>query len=397
MTTIGVYQPGSSKFYLRDTNSAGVADNAFVYGPAGSGWIPLSGDWNGDGVQTPGLYNSSTATFYLRNSNDAGAAELKFVYGPTGGGWIPIVGDWDNDGDETIGLFNPITSKFYLRNTNDAGPANLAFVYGPTGANWTPIIGDWNGDGEDTIGLYSATTSKFYLRNTNAAGVADISFVYGPESTGWTPLAGDWNADGLTTIGLYRLDTSTFYLRNSNTPGPADSTFVFGGAGNTWMPLVGTWTSSSGLIAAQGVAATNDSAGVLAQADLRPIIDEAIARWADAGLDEATLARLARADFAIADLPGAYLGKTVGDQIFLDIDAAGHGWFVDPTPSVNEEFTVPQNPAKRLAIDPDVLDRIDLLSVVEHELGHVAGFGDLDAVADSLMSDRLSTGIRWLP
>ena len=34
------------------------------------------------------------------------------------------------------------------------------------------------------------------------------------------------------------------------------------------------------------------------------------------------------------------------------------------------------------------------LTVVEHELGHIAGLGDLDASVNDLMSGQLSTGIR---
>ncbi len=40
------------------------------------------------------------------------------------------------------------------------------------------------------------------------------------------------------------------------------------------------------------------------------------------------------------------------------------------------------------------MDRIDLLSVIEHELGHIGGLDDLDSTLDSVMSAKLPTGIR---
>ena len=46
------------------------------------------------------------------------------------------------------------------------------------------------------------------------------------------------------------------------------------------------------------------------------------------------------------------------------------------------------------AVDSRALDRMDLLTVVEHELGHVAGLGDLDSSLYDLMSSSLSKGIR---
>ena len=241
--TIGLYNPATRTFFLRNSNSSGVADLSFPYGPAGAGWIPLVGHWPGPGVTTVGLYNPATGTFYLRNSNSGGVADLTFSYGPAGAGWIPLVGDWTGQGKVTVGLYDPLTSTFYLRNSNTSGVADLTFGYGPTGAGWTPLVGDWTGQGKVTVGLYDPLTSTFYLRNSNTSGVADLTFGYGPTGAGWIPLVGDWTALGITTVGLYNPATSTFYLRNSNSSGVADLTFSYGPAGASppWRSLAGVW------------------------------------------------------------------------------------------------------------------------------------------------------------
>jgi chitodextrinase len=102
--TAGVYAPSSGGFFLRNSNTAGIADVSFAYGPGGPGWVPLVGDWNRDGTATAGLYNPTTGTFFLKNSNGAGPADITFDYGPGGLGWIPMAGDWDGDGIDTVGL-----------------------------------------------------------------------------------------------------------------------------------------------------------------------------------------------------------------------------------------------------------------------------------------------------
>ena len=62
---------------------------------------------------------------------------MTFAYGAAGAGWMPIAGDWNGDGKDTIGLYDPTTSMFYLRNTtslqgpNDMGYADVAFTYRP--------------------------------------------------------------------------------------------------------------------------------------------------------------------------------------------------------------------------------------------------------------------------
>ncbi|MCC8994427.1 MAG: hypothetical protein LM550_12230, partial [Candidatus Contendobacter sp.] len=78
-------------------------------------------------------------------SNSAGASNITFSYGPANQGWLPLVGDWDGNGTQTIGLYNPATARFYLRNSNSKGAADLTFFYGPANAGWKPLIGDWNG------------------------------------------------------------------------------------------------------------------------------------------------------------------------------------------------------------------------------------------------------------
>jgi predicted Zn-dependent protease len=132
----------------------------------------------------------------------------------------------------------------------------------------------------------------------------------------------------------------------------------------------------------------------LTQAELQPIVSEAIARWTNAGLDATAVAKLTQAQFVISDLPGSYLGEADGDVIYIDGNAAGHGWFVDPTPAVDAEFTASSSATQLQAVSPRAIDRMDLLTVVEHELGHELGLSDLASSVGDLMSRTLSVGVR---
>jgi hypothetical protein len=116
-TTVGAYVPSSSAFFLRNNNSPGPADLAFRYGPAGAGWVPLAGDWDGDGTDTPGLYAPASSSFFLTNTSAPGPADLVYSFGPAGTGWTPLAGDWDGDGRDTVGLYVPATAISCVRNT----------------------------------------------------------------------------------------------------------------------------------------------------------------------------------------------------------------------------------------------------------------------------------------
>ena len=53
---------------------------------------------------------------------------------------------------------------------------------------------------------------------------------------------------------------------------------------------------------------------------------EAIAHWVAAGIDAQRAVRLESVEFRIADLPGRYLGLAAAGTVWVDQDAAGHGW-----------------------------------------------------------------------
>jgi hypothetical protein len=239
--TIALFRPAGSTFYLRNSNTTGPADLVFQYGTTNSGWVPLAGDWNGDGIVTSGLFDRTTSTFHLRNSNTAGVDNIVFKFGSSGTTWTPLAGDWDGNRTTTVGFYRPETGQFFLRNHNSPGIAEVSFNFGPANAGWLPIVGDWNGDGRQTVALFRPSTSTFYLRNSNTSGIADLTFNFGPANAGWLPIAGDWNGDLIFGVGLYRPATSTFYLRNLLTSGIADLTFNYGPAGAGWKPLVGQW------------------------------------------------------------------------------------------------------------------------------------------------------------
>jgi hypothetical protein len=61
--------------------------------------------------------------------------------------------------------------------------------------------------------------------------------------------------------------------------------------------------------------------------------------------------------------------------ILLSPDAAGRGWFLDPTPSQDEEFVPTRDHDEELLAAPDgpAAGRVDLLTVLTHEMGHVLG------------------------
>ncbi len=133
----------------------------------------------------------------------------------------------------------------------------------------------------------------------------------------------------------------------------------------------------------------------LSASQIEPLLQNARSQWLASGLvDPADAAILDPATVVIRDLPGLELGRYQNGTLTLDSNAAGHGWFVDPTPLDHGEFVQPDG-ARLRAIDASSAAhaRIDLSSVLLHELGH--GFG-LEHGDDGVMRATLATGTRLL-
>ncbi|MEM0924695.1 MAG: S8 family serine peptidase [Planctomycetota bacterium] len=244
--SVGFYNPGRSQFELRQHLAAGSEVDMIANGSFPSSWLPLVGDWDGNGTETVGLYDPSSSVFHLSNSTQSSGADVRFQFGPGGfAGWTPLAGDWNGDGIDTIGFYQPDLSLFHLKDSFTPGASDQYFGFGPSGnAGWTPMVGDWNGDGVDTVGFYEPGQSLFHLKDSFTPGRSDQYFGFGPAYGGWTPLGGDWNGDGIDTIGLYDRSAGMFHLKDSFTPGASDHYVAWSSSDARAMPIIGRWGDS---------------------------------------------------------------------------------------------------------------------------------------------------------
>jgi hypothetical protein len=198
---------------------------------AASGPILVTGDWNGDGRETPGRFRDGR--WELSNSL-TGAIHVTFDYGRSGD--LPVVGDWNGNGRDTVGIVRD--GQWLLRNSLSGGTADVTFHYGRVTRGDVPIVGDWNGNGRDTAGIIR--DGEWHLRNSLSGGPSDVSFVYGRLTRGDVPLVGDWNGNGRDTVGIIR--DGEWHLRNTHTAGPAHLRADYGRVSRGDIPVTGDWT-----------------------------------------------------------------------------------------------------------------------------------------------------------
>jgi hypothetical protein len=115
----------------------------------------------------------------------------------------------------------------------------------------------------------------------------------------------------------------------------------------------------------------SESASTLTQAELDSATVTAMSGWIDiVGDGDPRLAGFSDVRIQVGDLAGDALGYAEGRSIWIDSDAAGHGWSSHG-------------------------GAMDLATVVSHELGHLLGFRDNDA-DHAVMDGDLDPGVRYL-
>ena len=200
-----------------------------------------------------------------------------------------------------------------------------------------------------------------------------------------TRSTGSWGSAGFLPGQLITISGQKFNDLNGN--GRWDAGDLWAKLGHDGdRPVTGDWNFPAPPLRA---ASSGSGAADVTAAELQSTVDAALARLSQAGLDSGTLARLGATQFALGNLPSGTLGLAflAGNRVVIDADAAGHGWFVDGTPDDDAEFL-----GGLAASGSPAAGRMDLLSAVLHELGHVAG---LDHGAGA-MAETLAPGARSL-
>jgi CSLREA domain-containing protein len=222
--TVGIYKNGVWHFW--QTTQASQPLIAFSFGPQESGWTPVIGDWDGDGVDGIGVYKNGL--WLLRGTSGSGSVDLALPFGPAEPGWQPIVGDWNGDGVDGIGVYK--NGVWLLRQTPTQGQPDITFNFGPAEPGWKAIAGDWDGGGTATIGLFK---DGLWLLSNRLPAAADVPpFAFG--QTGWIPVVGDWDQDSRETAGLYK--DGMWHLRNVHSGGAPDAVLGLS-IGSGWQPV----------------------------------------------------------------------------------------------------------------------------------------------------------------
>jgi uncharacterized repeat protein (TIGR01451 family) len=314
---------------------------------------------------------------------------------------------FDNSGDSTAGFWffkNPISENPNVT-TNGGHPfvgthsdGDILLVSDFTVGGSTSTIRVFRWTGNDSTGSLVALNSGNPINGSTFAVVNSaaipVPWAYTNKSKQTQPAAGEFLEEGINLSGLGLQGCFSSFLaetRSSQSPTATLSDFTLGSFNTCMETLPNTATvradnnppvtSNQVIITIVGSGSPQLAASLgrgapdsLTLAQLQPLVAQASTLWRAAGIDPRTLSSLDQVTVHVANLPHGELGWTQGNDVWIDGTAAGWGWSLDGSQAAG---------------------RMDLLTVVTHELGHVLGYGDDSGAA--VMATTLAPGVQRAP
>jgi hypothetical protein len=146
-------------------------------------WLPVTGDWDGDGIDTVQMFNVHDWRLVPLDRGPVTGETAE----PQPVPWLPVAGDWDGDGIDTVLVFDQRDGSTHRL---EEGPPRIG-VFDPQPSSWRPLAGDWEGIGRETIASYQDDARS-------------------PDSQGlWGTVAGKWNGGRIDTVAFVHLPTGT--------------------------------------------------------------------------------------------------------------------------------------------------------------------------------------------
>jgi hypothetical protein len=378
MTDLAMRHPDGSIYVARSTGTGFI--NERWTGWSDVAWTNVNvGEFSGDGRADLTMRHPNGDVYVARSTGSGFVNEIWTSWSDVA--WSDVrIGDFTGDDRNDFTMRHPNGDVYVARSTGSS------FV-NERWANWSNVgwsavtVGDFTGDDRADLSMRHPSGNVYVARSTGQGFVNEIWTSWA--NVGWGNVqGGDFNGDNSDDLTMRHPNGDVYVARSTGTAfvneiwtswsdvawtNVTNNRFKSGGALAT--RASGGSPSNSLHAASSGTGTSED----LALRQVPPILAAAVQRWQATGADAAALRDIV---FRIADLPGTEIGRANGRTIWLDSNAAGWGWHVGETS--------PSNAHEK--------NRIDLLSVLTHELGHMLGF---EHAVDGIMEEILESGDRF--
>jgi hypothetical protein len=191
-----------------------------IYGFGGPDYLPVAGDYDGDGKADPAIYCATSGQWLaLLSGSDYTPTALEGLGGPD---QVPLALDFDGDGKADPAVYQTATASTDLAGSGQAGdwtallsgsgylPAHVS-AFG--GAGFQPVPADYLGLAHANAAIYeTASGNWFVLLAADSAATLSLENFGGPDAV---PLAADFDGDGKADPAVFDPATATWLVKLS--------------------------------------------------------------------------------------------------------------------------------------------------------------------------------------
>lgn len=174
----------------------------------GKHWIPLVGDFNGDGKEDLVIWNRQRGEWHVALSSGhrfVPSDHYRMSSWGVGRSWIGCVGDFNGDGKDDIVILDRQKGEWRMALSDGRKFTRKSLPYLQSwlqGSNWTLFAGDFDGDGKDDILAVDALRGVWKIAQSTGSEFIPLENVFSPWSAGddMQPLVGDFNGSRKVSI-----------------------------------------------------------------------------------------------------------------------------------------------------------------------------------------------------
>ncbi len=177
----------------------------------GNEWVPFVGDFNGDGMDDIAIWYPNTGEWQVALSNGIRFIPNNVWLKPwaVGANWVPLIGDFNGDGIDDIVAWNPQNGEWQVALSNgskfipDIGNGDYSWLKPwAVGTNWTPLVGDFDGNGISDILVVDVAQGNWQVALSTGSKFVPDGHTLRPwcADPEMEPFVGDFSGDGKSAI-----------------------------------------------------------------------------------------------------------------------------------------------------------------------------------------------------